>query len=320
MHSQTLADARSRAAFHRTSGSAGGVNVYWTHDIGGEPVDGWSMSETIVIAKGVEIKRGGPPLLIAGPCVLQNADLARSIAEILAEIAERYGLPLVYKASFDKANRTSGSSERGPGLEAGLEMLAAVKRDTGLPILTDVHDPSQAAPAAEVVDMLQVPAFLCRQTDLLKACGATGTAVNIKKGQFLAPEDMQYAVEKVRLGGDVPVTLTERGASFGYRDLVVDLRSLETMRRFAPVIFDGTHAVQSPGGAGGKTGGNREMVPLLVRGALAAGVDGLFLEVHPDPESSPSDGSNMLTPEMLEKHLPIWLDIHRATSEGLAKL
>jgi 2-dehydro-3-deoxyphosphooctonate aldolase (KDO 8-P synthase) len=273
-------------------------------------------TEPLKLAPGVTLDPDGPPLLIAGPCVLQNADLARRIAETLREIAMKAEIPFIFKASFDKANRTSGRSERGPGLEMGLEMLAAVKRDVGAAILTDVHEPAQAAPAAEVVDVLQVPAFLCRQTDLLVACGATGKSVNIKKGQFLAPDDMQYAVEKVHMGGEVPVTLTERGTSYGYRDLVVDLRSLAAMRRHAPVIFDGTHAVQSPGGAGGSTGGNREMVPLLVRGALAAGVDGLFLEVHPDPESSPSDGPNMITPESLERHLPGWLEIHRAAAQS----
>jgi 2-dehydro-3-deoxyphosphooctonate aldolase (KDO 8-P synthase) len=270
------------------------------------------MIESIRITKGIELHPNGPLLLIAGPCVLETRDLALAIAETVKGICSRYKMPYIFKASFDKANRTSGGSHRGPGLEEGLRMLEDVRREVDIPVLTDVHERTQVPAVAEVVDMLQVPAFLCGQTDLLKACGASGKPVNVKKGQFLAAEDMAFAVEKVKSGGDVPVTLTERGSTFGYRDLVVDLRSLVTMRRFAPVIFDGTHAVQSPGGEGGRTGGNRKWVPMLVRGAVAAGVDGLFLEVHPDPESSPSDGPNMITPEILEQHLPLWLELDAA--------
>jgi 2-dehydro-3-deoxyphosphooctonate aldolase (KDO 8-P synthase) len=243
--------------------------------------------------------------------VLQTEELALEIARTLREIAGRFELPYVFKASFDKANRTAGDSPRGPGVEEGLQILARVREQVGVPVLTDVHESVQVDAVAEVVDLLQVPAFLCRQTDLLAACGAAGLPVNVKKGQFLAPADMAYAVEKVRAGGDVPVLLTERGTTFGHRDLVVDLRGLRTMRPLGPVVFDGTHAVQSPGGAGGRSGGNRELVPTLVRGALGAGVDGLFLEVHPQPETSPSDGPNMITPETLEAHLPLWLEIHR---------
>ena len=265
---------------------------------------------SLQLTPALAIDREGPPLLIAGPCVLQTRDLALSIAQTLAEITARHQVPLLFKASYDKANRTSGSSERGPGMEEGLSILEDIRTQTGLPVLTDVHESGQVPIVAKVVDVLQIPAFLCRQTDLLVAVGQSGKAANVKKGQFLAASDMQFAVQKLKQGGDIPVLLTERGSTFGYRDLVVDMRSLAIMRQFAPVIFDGTHAVQSPGGAGGKSGGNREFVPILVRSAIATGVDGLFLEVHPDPDSSPSDGPNMITPETLEKHLPLWLDLH----------
>ncbi|HEX04646.1 MAG TPA: 3-deoxy-8-phosphooctulonate synthase, partial [Bacteroidetes bacterium] len=251
-----------------------------------------------------------PLLLIAGPCVLQTEDLALRIAETIRTIADKHNVRFIFKASFDKANRTSGLSKRGPGLDEGLEILRKVRDTVGVPVITDVHDTLQIHAAGDVVDMLQIPAFLCRQTDLLMEAGKTGRTVNVKKGQFMAPEDMIYAVDKVKQGGGKTVFLTERGASFGYRNLVVDMRSLSIMREFAPVIFDGTHSVQMPGGDGGKTGGNREMVPLLVRSALAAGIDGLFLEVHPDPDSSPSDGPNMILPKTLEAHLPQWVELY----------
>lgn len=271
---------------------------------------------SLSITPSLKLDPMGHPLLIAGPCVLQTRDLALQIAETISSICQPYNLPYVFKASFDKANRTSGGSKRGPGMDEGLRILEEVKTAFGLPVVTDVHEREQVRAAAEVVDVLQIPAFLCRQTDLLVEAGKTGKTVNVKKGQFLAPEDMRFAIEKVHLGGEVPVLLTERGATFGYRDLVVDMRSLAIMRQHAPVIFDGTHAVQSPGGAGGKTGGNRDWVPLLVRAALAAGVDGLFLEVHPDPDSSPSDGPNMITPDTLKKHLPQWLELHAIARDG----
>ncbi|MBS1261642.1 MAG: 2-dehydro-3-deoxyphosphooctonate aldolase [Calditrichaeota bacterium] len=263
-------------------------------------------------------RRPHPLLLIAGPCVLENESLALRIADRLAEIARAHRIPFLFKASFDKANRTSGDSPRGPGLERGLEMLRRVRDELELPVTTDVHETSQIAPVAAVADLLQIPAFLCRQTDLLAAAGASGKPVNVKKGQFVAPEDMRYAVDKVRAGGGKTVLLTERGASFGYRNLVVDMRSLAIMRGFAPVVFDGTHSVQMPGGAGGASGGDRRWVPLLVRAAVAAGVDALFLEAHPDPDSSPSDAANMITPAMLEHHLPHWLALHEITSDLLA--
>lgn len=257
-----------------------------------------------------------PFFLIAGPCVLQTEEIAFSIATILKKLTDKYAIPFIFKSSYDKANRTALSSARGPGMEEGLKILGAVRRKLEVPVITDVHEPSQVAAVAEVADILQIPAFLCRQTSLLVEAGRSGRPVNIKKGQFLAPEDMKYAVDKVKSGGDVPVMITERGSVFGYRDLVVDYRSLKTLRSIAPVIFDGTHSVQSPGGAGGATGGNREMVPILVRSAVAAGVHGLFLEVHTDPESSPSDAANMITPETLERHLPLWMEIDRVVKQS----
>jgi 2-dehydro-3-deoxyphosphooctonate aldolase (KDO 8-P synthase) len=219
------------------------------------------------------------------------------IATLLKRLAGDLGIPLLFKASFDKANRTSLSSYRGPGLAEGLAALAAVRRTTGLPVLTDVHEPAQVEAAAEVVDVLQVPAFLCRQTDLLLACGHTGKPVNIKKGQFMAPHDMGSVVEKVRSTGNLAVTLTERGSSFGYNNLVVDLRSLAIMRRFAPVVFDVTHSLQLPGGLGHATGGAREFHLQLARGAVAAGADAIFVEVHDDPPNALSDAATQLSPE-----------------------
>jgi len=255
----------------------------------------------VELAPGVVIGAGGPPVLIAGPCVIESEGMAVDTAGMVAEIGRRHGVPVVFKSSFDKANRSSLSSFRGPGLEDGLASLAAVKRATGLPVLTDVHEPEQAARAAEVADVLQVPAFLCRQTDLLLACGRSGAAVNVKKGQFLAPEDMAHAVEKVRSTGNQRVTVTERGTSFGYHNLVVDMRGLPVLRRIAPVVFDVTHSLQLPGGLGHATGGAREFHPYLARAAAAAGVDGFFVEVHPDPPHALSDATTQLTPAELER-------------------
>ncbi len=257
------------------------------------------MSDTptaAVLAPGIEVGRGRPLAFIAGPCVIESPEHVLRMAEILKGIAADLGAPLVFKASFDKANRSSLASYRGPGLAEGLAALAAVKRATGLAVLTDVHEPAQAAAAAEIVDVLQVPAFLCRQTDLLLACGATGRAVNVKKGQFMAPHDMGNVAEKVRSTGNRAVTLTERGSSFGYNTLVVDLRSLAVMRRFAPVVFDVTHSLQLPGGLGNATGGVREYALDLARGAVAAGVDAVFVEVHDDPPRALSDAPTQLTP------------------------
>ncbi|MGQ9496175.1 MAG: 3-deoxy-8-phosphooctulonate synthase [Thermoanaerobaculaceae bacterium] len=257
-------------------------------------------------------------VLIAGPCVLESETLAVETAGRLAEIAKDFGLPLIFKSSFDKANRSSVHSFRGPGLEQGLHWLAQVKRATGLPLLTDVHEPWQAAEAAQVVDVLQVPAFLCRQTDLLLACGRTGKPVNVKKGQFMAPSDMQNVLEKIASTGNSAITLTERGSSFGYHNLVVDLRSLAIMRRFAPVVFDVTHSLQLPGGLGHATAGEKQFFLHLARGAAACGIDGLFAEVHPEPDRALSDSTTQLAfPEfrlMVEQVLLIHETVSRFSS------
>ena len=240
--------------------------------------------------------------LIAGPCVLEDDALNLRVARAVAGLARELGLSAVFKASFDKANRALPDAPRGPGLERGLEALARVRAETGLPVLTDVHEPAQAAAAAAVVDALQIPAFLCRQTDLLAAAGGTGRPVNIKRGQWMGPEEMAGAVEKVRRAGAESVAVTERGTFFGYGDLVVDMRAFARIRSAtgAAVLFDGTHAVQRPGRAAGASGGDREHVPALVRAAVAAGCDGLFLETHPDPGAAPSDGATMLPLDGLE--------------------
>jgi 2-dehydro-3-deoxyphosphooctonate aldolase (KDO 8-P synthase) len=274
------------------------------------------MSELeVALARGVIVGTGRPLAFIAGPCVIESCEHALRVATLLAAAARELGVPLVFKASFDKANRTSLSGFRGPGLGEGLAALAEVKRTTGLPVLTDVHEPSQAAAAAEVVDVLQVPAFLCRQTDLLLACGRTGKPVNVKKGQFMAPHDMGHVVEKVASTGNRAVTLTERGSSFGYNNLVVDLRSLAVMRRFAPVVFDVTHSLQLPGGLGASTGGAREFHLELARGAVAAGCDALFVEVHDDPPRALSDPTTQLTPEEFRTLVSQALAIRRALDE-----
>ncbi len=233
--------------------------------------------------------------LIAGPCVIESEEMVLSIARQMKEITEELGIPYTFKASFDKANRTSLRSFRGPGLEEGLRILKKVKDIYGLPICTDIHESWQAAPAAEVADILQIPAFLCRQTDLLVAAARTGRCVNIKKAQFLAPWDMKNCVEKVRQSGNDHVMLCERGTSFGYNTLVVDMTGLRVMKDFGvPVIFDATHSVQKPGGNGTSTGGNREYVEYLAKAAIAVGADGLFMETHPDPDVAKSDGPNMI--------------------------
>lgn len=231
--------------------------------------------------------------LIAGPCALESRSLALEVAAAVAEVAGRLGITAIFKSSFDKANRTSITSFRGPGLATGLSWLAEARETSGLPVVTDIHLPEQAAPVAEVADVLQIPAFLCRQTDLLVAAAATGKVVNVKKGQFLAPWDMKNVVSKLAEAGGRRVWLTERGASFGYNNLVVDFRSVPIMKSLGhPVVFDATHSVQLPGGQGGASGGQREFVPTLARAAVAAGVDGLFLEVHPDPDKALCDGPN----------------------------
>jgi 2-dehydro-3-deoxyphosphooctonate aldolase (KDO 8-P synthase) len=239
--------------------------------------------------------------LIAGPCQMESRDHAFDMAGALKEICVKLDIGLIYKTSFDKANRTSLTGKRGLGLDKGLQVFADLKADLGLPVLTDVHLPNQCAPVAEVVDVLQIPAFLCRQTDLLVAAAETGAVINIKKGQFLAPWDMKNVLDKVTGSGNPNVLLTERGSSFGYNTLVVDMRSLPTMAAMgAPVIFDATHAVQQPGGQGGSTGGQREFVEPLAKAALATGIAGLFIETHQDPDNAPSDGPNMIPLDQME--------------------
>jgi 2-dehydro-3-deoxyphosphooctonate aldolase (KDO 8-P synthase) len=248
----------------------------------------------------VKIGAGSPLCFIAGPCVIESAEHAIGLATRLSTIANERRAPLIFKASYDKANRTSVSSFRGPGLREGLQVLSEIKAKTGLPVLTDVHEAAQVGPAAEVCDVLQIPAFLCRQTDLLLEAGRSGRAVNIKKGQFLSPWDMEHAAEKVTSTGNYRVILTERGASFGYNNLVVDMRSLVVLRKFGfPVVLDVTHGVQLPGGAGRASGGQPEFIEPLARAGVAAGVDGIFLEVHEQPERALSDGANALRLDLL---------------------
>jgi 2-dehydro-3-deoxyphosphooctonate aldolase (KDO 8-P synthase) len=238
---------------------------------------------------------GQPLLLIGGPCVLESEEMARRVAGEMQEICRRLGLSYVFKASFDKANRTSLDSFRGPGLEEGLRILQKIRTEFQLPVISDIHDQYQVQAAAEVLDILQIPAFLCRQTDLLVAAARTGKPINLKKGQFVSPWDMRNAVGKIRAGGTSQVMLVERGSSFGYNNLVVDMRSLPVMRSFdCPVIFDATHSVQLPGGLGGASGGRREFIAPLTRAAVAAGIDGIFMEIHPDPDRALCDGPNSM--------------------------
>ncbi|TCT12565.1 2-dehydro-3-deoxyphosphooctonate aldolase (KDO 8-P synthase) [Tepidamorphus gemmatus] len=262
------------------------------------------VNPTVTIG-GIEFGNDRPLAFIAGPCQMESRDHALETAEALKTIAAHLGIGLVYKSSFDKANRTSASGARGIGLDRALPVFAEIRETIGLPVLTDVHETWQCAPVAEVVDILQIPAFLCRQTDLLAAAAATGRAVNVKKGQFLAPWDMRHVVDKLAGFGGANILVTERGASFGYNTLVTDMRSLPLLARFgAPVIFDATHSVQQPGGLGSASGGQREFVPVLARAAVAVGVAGVFIETHPDPDSAPSDGPNMVAirdlPELIE--------------------
>jgi 2-dehydro-3-deoxyphosphooctonate aldolase (KDO 8-P synthase) len=262
----------------------------------------------------------GKLFLIAGPCVIESESHARMMADSIQRITSDLGVPYIFKASYDKANRTSIHSYRGPGLAEGTHILRTIRETTGLPVLTDVHTDHDCAAVADSVDILQIPAFLCRQTDLLIAAAhaakASNCAINIKKGQFVAPHDMRHAVEKVRESGCSRVSLTERGASFGYNNLVVDMRSLPIMRAFAPVVFDGTHSVQTPSAANGVSGGQPEFIPVLARAAVAAGVDGVFLEVHNDPPHAKSDGANALHLNHLKAVLETLLAIHE-TVKGL---
>lgn len=249
--------------------------------------------------------------LIGGPCVVESLEFTTHMASAIQEITDRLGIDLVFKASFDKANRTSASGYRGGGMESGLAILQQVRESVGVPVVTDIHESWQAAPVAEVVDLLQIPAFLCRQTDLLLAAAVTGKPINVKKAQFLAPGDMRHVVAKLEDGGASGIIVTERGSSFGYHELVVDFRGLPQLRELGhPIVFDATHSVQRPGAAGGSSGGDRRFVPALARAAVAVGVDALFMEIHEDPDNAPSDGPNMVRladlEDLLTSLLAIW--------------
>ena len=254
----------------------------------------------------------GKLALIGGPCVAESLQLCQDVAGRVAEISARLGIGYVFKASYDKANRSSVDSYRGPGLETGLQWLKTVKQELGVPVLSDVHDVGQVSPAAEVLDCLQIPAFLCRQTDLLQAAAGTNLPVNIKKGQFMAPWDMALAIEKVRSAGNPHVLVTERGTCFGYNRLVTDFRSIPQMQQWAPVIFDATHSVQEPGGLGVVSGGQRQYAPLLAAAAAAVGVDALFIEIHPDPDKAKSDAASQMPLDQIEPLLQKCLSIHAA--------
>lgn len=273
----------------------------------------------IVEAGGVRFGQDLPFAVIAGPCQLESRQHALEMASALKEIAARVGFGLVYKTSFDKANRTSATAQRGLGLEKSLPIFAEIRESLGLPVLTDVHNAEQCAPVAEAVDILQIPAFLCRQTDLLLAAAATGRVVNVKKGQFLAPWDMANVVDKLTGAGNPQVLLTDRGTSFGYNTLVSDFRGLPVMARTgAPVVFDATHSVQQPGGLGGASGGQREFVPVLARAAVAVGVAGLFIETHQDPDKAPSDGPNMVPLRAFEGLLSELVALDRLSKQQAA--
>ncbi len=267
----------------------------------------------------IKVGPGHPFLLIAGPCVLESEELASEVAAALKEIAGRLGISFVFKSSFDKANRTSLDSYRGPGMEEGLKILADIRQNYNVPVISDIHETQQVEAASSVLDVLQIPAFLCRQTDLLVAAARSGKAINLKKGQFVAPWDMANAVNKIRASGSKNLMLCERGFALGYNNLVVDMRSLPVMRSLrCPVIFDATHSVQLPGGAGTSSGGQREFIPPLARAAVAAGLDGIFMEVHPRPEKALCDGPNSMPLDRLEALLKTLLKIHAVVSEGIS--
>ncbi len=267
----------------------------------------------VVKVGSVECGAGTPLLWILGPCVIESREFTLGVATRIRAIARKLNIPVIFKASFDKANRSSGKTFRGLGVQEGLRILESVRRETGLPVTTDVHNETQASAAGEVVDLLQIPAFLARQTDLVQAAGRTGKAVNVKKGQFMAPWDMANVVAKLAEVGNGQVLLTERGTTFGYGQLVNDMRAIPWMQDTGkPVIFDGTHSVQQPGGKGDRSGGDRRMVPFLTRAAVAAGCDGVFLEAHPDPDHAPSDGPNMLPLDELPALIRCCLKIRQA--------
>ena len=271
-----------------------------------------------VKVKDFEIGAGNPLVLMAGPCVLEELDRCLYIGRTIKDITHRLGIPYIFKASFHKANRPSYNGFRGPGLEKGLKMLATIKKELDVPVVTDIHKDVQAEPVAKVVDVLQIPAFLCRQTDLINAAAKTGAVINVKKGQFLAPRDMRNVVDKLLEGGNSNILLTERGATFGYNNLVVDMRSFPIMRSFGyPVIFDATHSVQLPGGAGTSSAGNREYIEYLARAAVGAGVDGLFMEVHDNPDEALCDGPNSFYLDKLEDLLKDCLSIYNVVRPKL---
>jgi len=265
------------------------------------------------------LKRSGPFFVVAGPCVIEDEKTTLVVAEFLCETREAMGIPVIFKASYDKANRTSLDSFRGPGIESGLRILEKVKELTGLPVLSDVHSPEEAQRAAGVLDVLQIPAFLCRQTDLLVAAARTGLPVNLKKGQFMAPWDMEKAAQKVVFAGNRNILVTERGFSFGYNNLVVDMRAIPVMKGFGfPVVFDATHSVQLPGAAGGSSGGERQYAETLARAAVAAGADGVFMEIHPNPEQALCDGPNSMPLKQVRSVLALLREIHALVRPGNA--
>ncbi len=274
--------------------------------------------EPVSIPGFFEVGANRPFLLIGGPCVIESAELCREVAAGLKEICDRLGISYVFKASYDKANRTSLDAFRGPGQREGLRILADIRQDYGVPVVSDVHEVAQVAPAAEVLDLLQIPAFLCRQTDLLVVAAQTGKVVSLKKGQFVSPWDMRHAVAKINAVSRNRLLLMERGASFGYNNLVVDMRSLPVLRSFGcPVIYDATHSVQLPGGAGGSSGGQREFIPPLARAAVAAGIDGVFMEVHPEPGTALCDGPNSMPLAEVEALLTRLVAIHKLVQADL---
>ena len=274
------------------------------------------MDRSVPIADGVAVGAGAPLLLIGGPCVIESLEHCLRMARAIRRETESRGVAYVFKASFDKANRTSAHSYRGPGLEEGLRVLRAVKEEVGVPVLSDIHEPAQVEQAAEVLDVLQIPAFLCRQTDLITAAARSGRTVNVKKGQFLAPQDVEHIIGKARAAGGNRVLITERGSSFGYHNLVVDFRSLPRMRRFGcPVIFDASHSVQLPSGRGDASGGEAEFIPVLARAAVAGGVDGLFAEIHDRPAAARSDGANALPLDRLPAVLDDLCELHAVATK-----
>ena len=276
-----------------------------------------SEAARVVRVGAIEIGNNQPFVLIAGPCQIESRGHALEVAHALREISGRTGVPIIYKSSYDKANRTSASAARGIGMDAGLTILSDVRAATGLPVLTDVHTAEHCAPAAQAVDVLQIPAFLCRQTDLLLAAGETGRAINVKKGQFLAPWDMVNVAAKIASTGNTNILLCERGASFGYNTLVSDMRSLPIMAATGyPVVFDATHSVQQPGGHGTSSGGQREFAPVLARAALAIGVAAVFIETHPDPDQAPSDGPNMIPLRQMEALITRLAAFDRLAKQG----